>query len=212
MTDRTAASGGPWLLAPGRPGAAPRRVPRGRRGPGPDAVLFDRDGTLIEDVPYNADPARVRVFPGARTALDLLRAHGVALGVVSNQSGVAAGRFGRADVEAMRHRIESLLGPFGVWAVCPHLAADGCGCRKPAPGLVTAACAALGVAPGRTVVIGDIGGDVAAAHAAGARGLLVPTEATRTEEVAAAPLRAPDLLTAVRTLLTGAPLVPGGAS
>ncbi|MDT0317402.1 D-glycero-alpha-D-manno-heptose-1,7-bisphosphate 7-phosphatase [Streptomyces millisiae] len=211
MTDRTAAGGRPWLLAPGPPGAAPRRRPPGSRSRVPDAVLLDRDGTLIEDVPYNADPTLVRVLPGARAALDLLRAHGVALGVVSNQSGVAAGRFGRAEVEAMRHRIESLLGPLGVWAVCPHLAADGCGCRKPAPGLVIAACAALGVAPDRTVVIGDIGSDVAAAHAAGARGVLVPTAATRTEEVAAAPLRAPDLLSAARTLLTGAPLVAGGA-
>ncbi|MDT0265838.1 HAD-IIIA family hydrolase [Streptomyces sp. DSM 44915] len=207
MTDRPAARPlTPWLFPPG---ATP---PRGvvRRQHGPAAVLFDRDGTLVEDVPYNGDPERVVVLPGAREALALLRAEGVATGVVSNQSGVALGRVDRAGLAAVRARIEAELGAFGVWAVCPHGPGDGCGCRKPAPGLVLAACARLGVPPHRAAVIGDIGGDLAAARAAGARGVLVPTPATRPEEVAAAEERAPDLLTAVRTLLEGAPRLAGG--
>ncbi len=60
--------------------------------PLPRAVLFDRDGTLVADVPYNGDPARVEPMPGARAALARLRAAGVATAVVSNQSGVALGR------------------------------------------------------------------------------------------------------------------------
>jgi HAD superfamily hydrolase (TIGR01662 family) len=68
-------------------------------------VLFDRDGTLIVDVPYNGDPARVVPMPGARAALDRLRAAGVRVGVVSNQSGIARGLLTRAQVEAVNARM-----------------------------------------------------------------------------------------------------------
>jgi len=51
-----------------------------------DTVLFDRDGTLVQDVPYNGDPDAVVAMPGAREALDRLRAHGLRVGVVTNQS------------------------------------------------------------------------------------------------------------------------------
>jgi histidinol-phosphate phosphatase family protein len=166
-------------------------------------VLFDRDGTLVVDVPYNGRPELVVPVPGARAALDRLRAEGVALAVVSNQSGVARGLVSPGEVDAVNRRVEELLGPLGPWLVCPHGPDDGCGCRKPAGGLVEAAAAALGVDPGRCAVIGDIGADVAAARAAGARPVLVPTAATRPEEVAAAPEVAPDLGAAVDLLLGG---------
>nr|WP_049579810.1 HAD family hydrolase [Streptomyces sp. SBT349] len=188
-------------MLPPWPGGRPLR----RTGPGPDAVLFDRDGTLIEDVPYNADPALVRPLPGARAALDLLRARGIAVAVVSNQSGAARGRFTRYGVEAVRRRVEVLLGPFDVWAICPHAAWQGCACRKPAPGLVLAACGRLGVSPRRVAVIGDIGTDMAAARAAGARGVLVPTPVTRRAEIEAATEWAPDLGAAVRAVLRTSP-------
>ncbi|HEV2773200.1 MAG TPA: HAD-IIIA family hydrolase [Thermoleophilaceae bacterium] len=171
----------------------------------PDAVLLDRDGTLIVDVPYNGDPARVEAVPGARAALDRLRAVGLRLGVVSNQSGVARGLVAAEDVAEVNRRVEELLGPLGPWAVCPHGPEEGCGCRKPAPGLVLEAAARLGVAPERCAVIGDIGADVDAARAAGARGVLVPTLRTRSEEVAAAREVAPDLEAAVELLIGEAP-------
>jgi histidinol-phosphate phosphatase family protein len=186
-------------MAPGR-----ARGPRRRRSP-PAAVLFDRDGTLVVDVPYNGDPARVRPLPGARAALDRVRAAGVALGVVSNQSGIARGVLTRAQVDAVNARVEALLGPLRPWAVCPHGPGDGCACRKPAPGLVLRAAAALGVDPAACVVIGDIGADVEAARAAAARGILVPTPATRREEVLAAPELAPDLAAAVDLLFGACP-------
>ncbi|MFJ9770810.1 D-glycero-alpha-D-manno-heptose-1,7-bisphosphate 7-phosphatase [Kitasatospora sp. NPDC101157] len=187
---------GPWIF-PARP--------RPAGPPAAAAVLFDRDGTLVEDVPYNGDPAQVRPVPGAARAVAELRAAGLGLGVVSNQSGVARGLLTRRQVTAVQSRIEDLIGPFGIWAVCPHGPTEGCGCRKPAPGLVLAACRGLGVPPARTVVIGDIGADVGAARAAGARAILVPTPATRPEEVADAETVAADLTAAVRLVLDGRP-------
>ena len=170
----------------------------------PAAVLFDRDGTLVVDVPYNGDPARVVPVPGARAALDRLRAAGLRLGVVSNQSGVARGLLGLADVRAVNARVNELLGPFGTWRWCPHGPDEGCRCRKPAPGLVRAAAADLGVTPADCVVVGDIGADLGAAAAAGARGVLVPTAVTRRTEVTAATVVARDLGHAVDLILAGA--------
>lgn len=159
-----------------------------------DAVLFDRDGTLIWDVPYNGDPRRVTPVPGARETLRELRAHGLRTGVVSNQSGIGRGLLTAEQVAAVNARVEELLGRFGTWQICPHHPDEGCACRKPAPGLVLSACEALGVRPERTLVVGDIGADVGAAEAAGAVPVLVPTPVTRQEEVERAPRTAPDLL------------------
>ena len=177
------------------------RAPR----PVPDAVLLDRDGTLVADVPYNGDPERVVPIPGVREALDRLRSAGVRTAVVSNQSGVGRGLLTFEQVEAVNRRVEELLGPLGPWLVCPHRPDDGCDCRKPAPRLVLDAAAALGVAPERCAFVGDIGSDVEAARAAGARAMLVPTPATRPEEVAAAPEVARNLGEAVDRLIGATP-------
>lgn len=169
------------------------------------AVLVDRDGTLVVDVPYNGDPARVQAMPGARSALDRLRRRGLPLAVVSNQSGIARGQLTPAQVKAVNARVEELLGPFEGFWICPHGPDDGCACRKPRPGLVQAAAAALGVDTAACAVVGDIGADVEAALAAGARPVLVPTPVTRPAEVAAAPEVAADLGAAVDLLLSGVP-------
>ena len=167
------------------------------------AVLFDRDGTLVHDVPYNGDPALVAPVDGAREVVAALRDAGVAVGVVSNQSGVARGLLTPAQVEAVNARVDELVGPLGTWQYCPHGPEDGCRCRKPGPGLVERAAAALGVPVEACVVVGDIGADVEAARAAGARGVLVPTATTLPREVEDAPLVADDLAGAVRLLLPG---------
>ncbi|HVL99653.1 MAG TPA: HAD-IIIA family hydrolase [Egibacteraceae bacterium] len=169
----------------------------------PHAVLLDRDGTLVVDVPYNGDPDKVEPMPGARAALDRLRAADVPLAVVSNQSGVGRGLLTADQVAAVNRRVDELLGPFAHWAVCPHAPGEGCGCRKPAAGLVREAASALGVPAERCAVVGDIGADVAAAAAAGAHGVLVPTARTRAQEIEAAPVVAPDLDAAVDLLLGG---------
>ncbi len=165
------------------------------------AVLFDRDGTLVEDVPYNGDPARVRPVPEARATVKRLRDHGIRVAVITNQSGVGRGLISPEDVRAVNDRIDRDLGPFDAWEVCEHAPGDDCDCRKPAPGLVRAVARRLGVDPARCVVIGDIGADVLAARAAGASAILVPTEVTRAEEVRSAPWVADSLTAAVDLVL-----------
>lgn len=174
-----------------------------RRDP-PLAVLLDRDDTIIEDGPYLNDPDGVKPLPGAPDALRRLRRRGLLLGIVSNQSGVAKGLIAPDQLTAVNKRVDDLLGPFDAWQVCTHDDGDGCECRKPAPGMVLAAADALGVDADRCVVIGDTGGDVDAALAAGADAVLVPTERTLRAEISAAQMRArvaADLQSAVSLVL-----------
>lgn len=169
--------------------------------PPPRAVLFDRDGTLVVDVPYNTDPDLVEPVPGARRAVQALRAAGVAVGVVTNQSAIARGTATRDQVDAVNARVDELIGPFDVWEVCPHGPDDDCDCRKPRPGMVVNAAERLGVAPEECVVIGDIGADMGAARNAGAAGILVPTEVTRAEEIDEADVATESLVDAVALVL-----------
>lgn len=190
-----------WVRALLRP--TPPRPPEPESAP-LKALLLDRDGTLVVDVPYNGDPAAVHPVPGAREAVEEARAAGLPLAVVTNQSGLARGAFTAEQMAQVHARVDEIFGAFDVWQVCPHGPDDACACRKPAPGSVLAAADRLGVEPGACALIGDIGADVQAAAAAGARGILVPTAATRTAELAAAPVVCRDLGTAVAHLL-GAP-------
>ncbi|PVG82431.1 HAD family hydrolase [Nocardioides gansuensis] len=177
---------------------------RERPWPGaPDLVLFDRDGTLIRDVPRNTDPARVEPVAHAREALDRLRALGIPVGVATNQAAVGRGQISHEDCARINARVEELLGPFDTWQVCAHRPEDCCECRKPGPQLVVRACSELGVRPEQCVLIGDTAGDLGAAEAAGATGILVPNAATRPEEVLEAAHVASDLVTAVEIALRG---------
>jgi histidinol-phosphate phosphatase family protein len=167
------------------------------------AVLFDRDGTLVHDVPYNGDPSQVRTVDGAAEALNRLRDNGIRLGVVTNQSGVARGLLSMEAVDRVNDHVDALLGPFDTWQVCPHGPDDGCRCRKPQPGLVTAASRELGLDASEVVVVGDIGADVSAAERAGSRGVIVPTAVTKPAERSAARWRAATPDQAVELLLAG---------
>jgi histidinol-phosphate phosphatase family protein len=178
-----------------------RRADRQPPAERPRAVLFDRDGTLIENVPYLTEPGRVQPVPGAGQTLAALRRNGIAVGVVSNQSGVARGLITPDQLASVNARIEALLGPFDTWQVCIHGPSDGCGCRKPAAGMVSAAADALGLPARDCVLIGDTGADVDAALTAGARAVLVPNADTRRSEVDRATVVAsvaPNLAAAVR--------------
>jgi histidinol-phosphate phosphatase family protein len=148
------------------------------------AVFLDKDGTLIEDVPYNVDPARITLLPGALDGLRDLESAGYALVVVSNQSGVARGLFDESALEAVRDHLVGLLARGGVrlhgfyW--CPHhpegRVADycrECACRKPRPGLLEQAARELGIDLARSWMVGDILNDVEAGHRAGCRAVLL---------------------------------------
>ncbi len=165
-------------LATGRP---PRLAHRRRTGP--PVVFLDKDGTLVENVPYNVDPAQIRLGPGARVGLTALHRAGYRLVVVTNQSGIARGRFGFADLRGVERRVRELLDDFGVpldgWYVCPHHP-DGinefairCDCRKPASGLLRRAARDLAVPLRSSWLVGDILDDVEAGRSAGCRTVLL---------------------------------------
>lgn len=130
--------------------------------------MFDRDETIVVDVPFNGDPSRVLPVDGARALLDRLREAGLPLAVVSNQSGVGRGYITTEQVDAVNRRVEELLGPFAGFFVCPHAPEDACECRKPKAKLILDAAAALGVDAACCVVVGDRESDVQAAKNAGA--------------------------------------------
>lgn len=151
------------------------------------AVFLDKDGTLIEDVPYNVDPDRMRLLPGAAEALARLDAAGYALVVVSNQSGVARGLFPEEALEPVGARLEELFLRAGAhiagFYFCPHLVggkdpryAVACDCRKPEPGLLLRAAEDLGLDLAASWMLGDILDDVEAGNRAGCRSVLVGSE------------------------------------
>ena len=149
------------------------------------AVFLDRDGTLVEEVPYLHDPERVVLLPGAG-ALAGLAAAGYALVVVTNQAGVARGRYDEAAVEAVHRRLAELLAGVGVRLdavlYCPHHPegtvpgyARACRCRKPGPGMLEAAAERLGLDLAASFMVGNHPTDVGAAGAAGVTPLFVTT-------------------------------------
>jgi D-glycero-D-manno-heptose 1,7-bisphosphate phosphatase len=148
-------------------------IPRSSRR----AVFLDKDGTLIDDVPFNVDPERIRLTDGAAAALRMLADDGYRLIVVSNQPGVALGYFGAAALGDVQRRISQLLSPVGVvidgWYWCTDGPDDGCTCRKPAAGLLLRAAREHGLDLGRSWFIGDILDDVEAGRAVGCGTVLV---------------------------------------
>ncbi|MCP2329825.1 histidinol-phosphate phosphatase family domain-containing protein/HAD-superfamily hydrolase, subfamily IIIA [Actinoalloteichus cyanogriseus DSM 43889] len=168
-------------------------------------MLFDRDGTLVEDVPYNGDPAAVRLRPGAEHVVRALRDRGIPVGLVTNQSGIGRGVLSWRQVRAVNARVSALVGGLDTVQVCPHRPDERCDCRKPRPGLVLAAAERLGVPASETWLVGDIESDVLAVRAVGGTGVLVPNGRTRAVEVRRAPCVADDLRHALRMLLDGAP-------
>lgn len=145
------------------------------------AVFFDRDGTLIEEAHYLADPDGVVLFEGAAAALRRLQEHGWRIVVVTNQSGIARGRLSEEQYEAVAGRLEALLALEGVAldasCHCPHHPefTGPCGCRKPAPGMLLAAARALQLDPQRCFMVGDKAADIEAGRAVGASAILVRT-------------------------------------
>jgi D-glycero-D-manno-heptose 1,7-bisphosphate phosphatase len=134
------------------------------------AIFLDRDGTLIVDVGYPRDPARVELLPGAAAALRRLSAR-AALVIVSNQSGIARGLIARDEARAVHDRMIARFADEGVTFAgayyCPHAPADDCGCRKPQPGLLLQAARDLDLDLARSAMVGDKPTDVEVGRAAG---------------------------------------------
>lgn len=167
------------------------------------AVFLDKDGTLVEDVPYNVDPARIVLVPGAAAGLRRLAGLGYRLFVVSNQAGLALGRFDAAALERAWRHLAGMLAAQGVvldgFYHCPHhpqgtnaALAMACTCRKPAPGLLLRAAAEHGIDLASSWMVGDILHDVEAGRRAGCRTVLVDV-GNETEWVRS-PWRTPDFV------------------
>lgn len=181
-------------------------------------VFLDKDGTLIDDVPYNVDPNLIRLRPGAGEALRSLHEQGWRIVVVSNQSGVARGLFPVSALAAVEARLRELLSeyavPLAACEFCPHHP-DGiddrysfpCECRKPAPGLLLKAAKSLQCDLQRSWMIGNELSDVEAGHRAGCRTIMLshqePNCSAPTTECVPTALAA-DLPAAARHILSEA--------
>ena len=179
------------------------------------AVFFDKDGTLIDDIPYNVDPALMRFAPGAADALVMLAARGFRLFVVSNQGGVALGRFPYDALGPMEAHLRCMFDACGVtlegayW--CPHHP-DGivtryayrCECRKPAPGMLLRAAREHAIDLGSSWFVGDILDDIEAGSRAGCRTVLIDNGNETLWEsgpLRVPTLREPDLLRAALAII-----------
>jgi histidinol-phosphate phosphatase family protein len=171
------------------------------RAPPRAAVFLDKDGTLVRNVPYNVDPAKVEFTDGAFRGLARLAAAGYALIVVSNQPGVALGYFRRAELDALAHHLTERLADAGIplagFYACTHRAPrpaetiPACTCRKPAPGLLLRAAREHGLDLASSWMVGDILDDIEAGHRAGCRTVLI--EVGNETEWRFSPLRTPTL-------------------
>lgn len=152
------------------------------------AVFADRDGTIIEDHRYVADPARVSLIAGAPEALLRLRRMGFALVVVTNQSGIGRGLYTLADYHRVAAEVDRRLADAGVATDGTYFCPDAPGgdpettCRKPSPVMYRAAAAALGLETAGSYFVGDKGSDVLPAATLGGTGILVRTGHGRIEE------------------------------
>ncbi|AJP57601.1 hypothetical protein UC34_12545 [Pandoraea vervacti] len=148
------------------------------------AILIDKDGTLIDDEPFNVDADRIRLAPGAAQALRDFASLRWPVAVVSNQPGVAFGYFAESSLRDVRDYLSRAMTYYGVdfagFFYCPHhpegreaAYRTACTCRKPAPGLLQAAARHIGVPLSSCWMIGDILDDVEAGNVAGCQTILV---------------------------------------
>ena len=169
-----------------------------RHGPGRAAVFLDRDGTLIEDIGYLRFSRDVAFYPWTVDAVRALNQAGFPVVVITNQSGVARGILSEPMIEEVHRHVSLLLDAGGAridaYYYCPHhpeatvaTYRKRCDCRKPGCGMIERAAADLDLDPARSFVVGDKWIDVGAAHAAGARGILVRTGYGATEEIEPSP-------------------------
>lgn len=148
------------------------------------AIFLDKDGTLVDDLPYNVEQRRITLCLGVGAGLRLLARLDYRLFVVTNQDGIAHGYFGEEDVEGVAHRLTQLLFRERVnlegFYYCPHHPAGSvvpyvheCNCRKPKPGMLLQAAHDHGIDLRASWMVGDILHDIEAGNRAGCRTLLI---------------------------------------
>jgi histidinol-phosphate phosphatase family protein len=180
------------------------------------AVFLDKDGTLVENVPYNVDPAKLKLTPRAIEGLRLLQSEGFRLIVVTNQSGLARKLFDWSQLNRVHEALSTMLRAKGVqiddFFVCPHAPPasalePGCLCRKPLPGLIKQASLVYNIDLAQSWMVGDILHDVEAGHRAGCRSVLM--DVGNETEWLMTPVRMPDVR--ARDLLEAARAILGSA-
>lgn len=166
---------------------APQSIPRPERAL-PARVLFvDRDGTLIEEpLDEQVDSLeKVRFMPGVFAALAALRRAGFRLAMVTNQHGIGTPGFPQSAFDVPHRFVMDAFASQGIEFdavfVCPHLASDGCACRKPRLGLVEAYVRATPVDLPASAMIGDRDTDLEFARNLGVRGVRVRLDGTPEE-------------------------------
>jgi D-glycero-D-manno-heptose 1,7-bisphosphate phosphatase len=178
----------------------------------PKVVILDRDGTIVVDRPYLADPAGLEFLPGAAAGLRALHEQGLRLVLITNQSGVGRGLLSLGQLEAIHARLRRMMSeagaPLEAIYFCPHAPEADCACRKPRSELLLRAAAELGFEPADAVVIGDKTSDIEFGARVGARTILIAPQVTdRAPEAGARPdFVAADLMqaaVAIRELSAG---------
>jgi len=144
------------------------------------AVFLDRDGVIIENRgDYVKSWQEVRFLPGALKALRRLGRSEYAIVMVTNQSAVGRGFIPLEQAISINDqvvaRIQGRGGRVDGSYMCPHRPDEGCGCRKPAPGMLFRAAEEMGLDLGRSFLIGDALSDMQAAQGADVQGILVLT-------------------------------------
>ena len=162
-------------------------------------IFIDRDGTLVVDQVHGVDVARLELRPGAKDALRMWRAAGWRIVGITNNSGIARGKYTEAQMHAFHRAIEDALGSrLDGWYFCPHMPDAGCACRKPRTAMFEAAIRDHAIDPKRSFMIGDTEADAQGGAAIGARTVHVPSKpgpAPKADHVA------PDLAEAARWTL-----------
>lgn len=143
------------------------------------AVFLDRDGTLIEEKDYLSDPDQVVLVPGACEGVRRLQEVGLAVVLVTNQSGIGRGYFTVEQYAAVHGELERQLSEGGAQLdgvfFCPDAPGHEPSCRKPGPAMYLSAEAELKVRLRRSYFVGDKVSDVLPAQTFGGKGLLVTT-------------------------------------
>ncbi len=167
------------------------------------AVFFDRDGTLIHEVHYCSDPARVRAFEDTPRALIKLADAGFALIIITNQSGIGRGYFTHDDFQRVQEEVLRQLRPAAITGTYyddsdPQSPGDR---RKPSPRMVEEAAREHGLDPGRSFFVGDKKSDIDCGKNAGLRTVLVETGYGKEHADCGADAVVPDILAAADWIL-----------